>query len=100
LRYATTEAFLAFVYADSINDPALKQKYYNFAKSQIDYALGSNPDNRSYVVGLETIRHSVLTTEPLMELGWIKEIFRKSTDMYFTVLWSEDPEEMTVMKTI
>jgi len=40
LRYATTEAFLAFVYADSINDPALKQKYYNFAKSQIDYALG------------------------------------------------------------
>lgn len=51
LRYATTEAFLAFVYADSINDPALKQKYYNFAKSQIDYALGSNPDNRSYVVG-------------------------------------------------
>jgi len=24
---------------------------------------------------LETIRHSVLTTEPLMELGWIKEIF-------------------------
>ena len=51
LRYSMNAAFLALVYSDSINDTALKQKYYNFAKSQIDYALGSNPENRSYVVG-------------------------------------------------
>lgn len=51
LRYAMNASFLALVYSDSIDDSALKQKYYNFAKSQIDYALGSNPENRSYVVG-------------------------------------------------
>ncbi|NLM57996.1 MAG: endoglucanase [Clostridium sp.] len=51
LRYAMNQAFLALVYSDSITDTALKQKYYNFAKSQIDYALGSNPLKRSYVVG-------------------------------------------------
>lgn len=54
LRYAMNAAFLALVYSDSINDTALKQKYYNFAKSQIDYALGSNPLKRSYVVGFGT----------------------------------------------
>ncbi|MFZ5988342.1 MAG: glycoside hydrolase family 9 protein [Bacillota bacterium] len=51
LRYATTAAFLASVYADSITDETLKTRYNNFAKAQIDYALGSNPNNRSYVVG-------------------------------------------------
>lgn len=51
LRYATTAAFLASVYADSITDTALKTKYNNFAKKQIDYALGSNPGNRSFVIG-------------------------------------------------
>ncbi|MFZ5986220.1 MAG: glycoside hydrolase family 9 protein [Bacillota bacterium] len=51
LRYATTAAFLASVYADSITDETLKAKYNTFAKKQIDYALGANPNNRSYVVG-------------------------------------------------
>jgi endoglucanase len=54
LRYATTEAFLAFVYADSITDATLKTRYQKFAESQIKYALGDNPRNSSYVVGFGT----------------------------------------------
>lgn len=50
LRYSTTTAFLAAVYADSgACTPAKKNTYENFAKKQIDYALGSS--GRSYVVG-------------------------------------------------
>ncbi|NLP13870.1 MAG: endoglucanase [Clostridium sp.] len=50
LRYATTQAFLASVYADWDGcDPAKASKYQEFAKNQIDYALGSA--GRSFVVG-------------------------------------------------
>ncbi|ADL52438.1 glycoside hydrolase family 9 protein [Clostridium cellulovorans] len=50
LRYATTQAFLASVYADwSGCDVTKATAYENFAKSQIDYALGST--GRSFVVG-------------------------------------------------
>ncbi len=50
LRYSTTTAFLAAVYADGDICPAAKKDTYNsFAKKQIDYALGSS--GRSYVVG-------------------------------------------------
>lgn len=50
LRYSTTTAFLMSVYADSDACPSdKKDTYYNFTKSQIDYALGSS--GRSYVVG-------------------------------------------------
>ncbi|MFP4698115.1 MAG: glycoside hydrolase family 9 protein [Eubacteriales bacterium] len=50
LRYATTTAFLASIYADWDKCPANKKKVYNdFAKEQVDYALGST--GRSYVVG-------------------------------------------------
>ena len=50
LRYSTTQAFLASVYADwSGCDPAKRTAYTDFAKSQIDYALGST--GRSFVVG-------------------------------------------------
>ena len=54
LRYATTAAFLASVYADCIDDATLKSRYESFAKSQIDYCLGSNPNKRSYVCGFGT----------------------------------------------
>ncbi len=50
LRYSTTTAFLAAVYAES--DACVftrKYDYEQFAKKQIDYALGSG--GRSYVVG-------------------------------------------------
>jgi endoglucanase len=52
IRYATNAAFLALVYADLIgpSDP-LFTRYHDFAKRQVDYALGANPRNSSYVVG-------------------------------------------------
>lgn len=55
LRYAANTALFALVYSDYLpSGNAKKTTYKNFAKSQIDYALGSNPSNRSYVVGYGT----------------------------------------------
>lgn len=52
LRYAANTSFIALVYADLLG-PAnpLYTRYHDFAKRQIDYALGANPRNSSYVVG-------------------------------------------------
>jgi hypothetical protein len=53
LRYATTAAFIADLYADSSECPASKADTYRaFAKTQVDYALGST--GRSFVVGYGT----------------------------------------------
>ena len=49
LRYSANTAFLAGIYSDTVNDP--NGRYSNFAETQIDYILGDNPNNRSYVVG-------------------------------------------------
>ncbi|HOV26603.1 MAG TPA: glycoside hydrolase family 9 protein [Pseudobacteroides sp.] len=50
LRYATTCAFIADLYADSdVCPPSKVNTYRDFAKKQVDYALGST--GRSYVVG-------------------------------------------------
>lgn len=50
LRYATTEAFLAGIYSECSACPDnKKQKYWDFAVSQVNYALGST--GRSFVVG-------------------------------------------------
>ncbi len=50
LRYSTTAAFLAGVYADYKGCPADKAKIYSeFCEKQINYALGST--GRSFVVG-------------------------------------------------
>ncbi|EPR13542.1 glycoside hydrolase family 9 protein [Ruminiclostridium papyrosolvens] len=50
LRHATTQAFLAGVYADWAGcTPSKVSVYKDFLKSQIDYALGST--GRSFVVG-------------------------------------------------
>ena len=50
LRYATTMAFLASVYAQSGKcDDARMKAYVSFAESQCNYALGSS--GRSFVVG-------------------------------------------------
>lgn len=51
LRHAANTGFLAFVYGDWVTDAAKKSRYQTFAKRQIDYALGDNPRNSSYVVG-------------------------------------------------
>jgi hypothetical protein len=49
LRYAMNTAFLAFLYSDRVSDHT--NRYHNFAISQVNYALGSNPLNRSFVCG-------------------------------------------------
>lgn len=54
LRYAANTAFAAFVYSDAITDTVLKGRYHDFAVRQINYALGQNPLNRSFVVGFGT----------------------------------------------
>jgi endoglucanase len=58
LRYAANTAFAALVYSDALaasgGDPTLVTRYHDFAKRQIDYALGDNPRNSSYVVGFGT----------------------------------------------
>jgi len=49
LRYSANTSFLAGVYADTVNDP--NGQYSDFAEGQIDYILGDNPRNFSYMVG-------------------------------------------------
>lgn len=51
LRYAMNTAFLAFVYSDLTTDATLKSRYRDFAIKQANYTLGSNPRNRSFMVG-------------------------------------------------
>ena len=52
MRYAANTAFLALYYADSLGaaDPDYA-RYHDFGARQIDYILGDNPRNSSYVVG-------------------------------------------------
>lgn len=54
LRYAANTAFVALVYSDAVSDANLKARYHDFAVRQINYALGQNPLNRSFVVGFGT----------------------------------------------
>ncbi|WP_084958068.1 glycoside hydrolase family 9 protein [Thermoactinospora rubra] len=54
LRYAANTAFAALVHSDSIGDATRKARYHDFAKRQIDYALGDNPRGSSYVIGFGT----------------------------------------------
>lgn len=49
LRYAENTAFLALIYSDRVNDHT--NRYHNFAVAQVNYALGVNPLNRSFVCG-------------------------------------------------
>ena len=51
LRYAETAAFIAAVASDTVLSNLDTSAYETFYKEQIDYVLGVNPDNRSYVVG-------------------------------------------------
>lgn len=49
LRYSSNSAFLALWYASVVRDH--NNRYHDFGVSQINYALGQNPEGRSYVVG-------------------------------------------------
>ncbi len=52
LRYAANASFLAFVWSDTaLGNAAKKAQYRSFGEKQINYILGNNPRNGSYVVG-------------------------------------------------
>lgn len=53
LRYVANEAWIALAYAKDIEarDPVNAQRYRDFAAGQINYMLGSNPQNYSYMIG-------------------------------------------------
>jgi endoglucanase len=51
LRYASNTALLAFIYADYTTNGTKRTQYQNFASSQINYILGANPRNGSFMVG-------------------------------------------------
>jgi len=50
LRHSMNAALTALIYSDTVETPN-KQQYQDFAISQIKYALGDNPNNRSLVTG-------------------------------------------------
>ncbi|MGZ3144910.1 glycoside hydrolase family 9 protein [Lentzea chajnantorensis] len=56
LRYAANTAFAALVYSDwlSTRDSTRAKTYHDFGVRQVNYALGDNPRNASYVVGFGT----------------------------------------------
>lgn len=55
LRYAANTAFLALVYADFLGTSnTLYSRYHDFAVKEINYILGANPRNCSYIVGFGT----------------------------------------------
>jgi endoglucanase len=49
LRHSANTAFLAGIYSDTVNDK--DGQYDQFSRDQIDYILGDNPNNFSYLVG-------------------------------------------------
>lgn len=52
LRYTANTALVAFIYSDGLpTGHAKKSVYHDKAASWLNYILGSNPANRSYVVG-------------------------------------------------
>ena len=55
LRYAANTAFIASIYSDYLTeynlDETKAQQYNQFAQQQIDYILGDNPNNFSYMIG-------------------------------------------------
>ncbi|MGC4746514.1 glycoside hydrolase family 9 protein [Micromonospora sp. DT201] len=51
LRYAANTSFAALVYSDKTTDTTRKARYHDFAVRQINYALGDNPRNSSYLIG-------------------------------------------------
>lgn len=55
LRYSATTAFIAMIYSDWLEaiggDQAKSDAYFSFGANQVDYILGDNPRNSSYMVG-------------------------------------------------
>jgi endoglucanase len=51
LRYSANTAWVAMLYSDYVTDPVRKARYHDFGARQINYILGDNPHNRSYMIG-------------------------------------------------
>ncbi|GAB4525938.1 MAG: hypothetical protein Tsb0014_05690 [Pleurocapsa sp.] len=54
LNLSANTSLLAFIYSDWLKTQGEREKsqrYFDFAVSQINYILGDNPDDRSYVIG-------------------------------------------------
>ncbi len=52
LRYAANTAFVALIYADYLGTSnTLYSRYHDFAVQQINYILGADPRNCSYMIG-------------------------------------------------
>ena len=50
LRHTANTSFLAFIYSDKVATTKANI-YHDFAVSQLNYILGDNPNNRSYMMG-------------------------------------------------
>jgi len=53
LRHAQNTAFVMFVYADRVATGADQQTNADWAVGQLNYAFGSNPSSRTYMVGVD-----------------------------------------------
>lgn len=51
LRYSANTAFIALLYADFLTDATRRARYHDFGVRQINYILGENPRNSSYLIG-------------------------------------------------
>ncbi|NET47406.1 MAG: glycosyl hydrolase family 9 [Merismopedia sp. SIO2A8] len=53
LRYSANTAFLAGIYSDTVGGTTetRQKRYSDFAEGQVNYILGDNPRNASYMVG-------------------------------------------------
>ncbi|MFI6025615.1 glycoside hydrolase family 9 protein [Amycolatopsis magusensis] len=51
LRYAANTAFAALVHSENVTDPVRRARYHDFGVRQIDYTLGDNPRQSSYLIG-------------------------------------------------
>ncbi|MDP4180831.1 MAG: glycoside hydrolase family 9 protein [Bacillota bacterium] len=51
LRYAANTSFLSFIYSDKLTDATKKSRYHDFSVNQLNYILGQNPRNSSYIIG-------------------------------------------------
>ncbi|HEY8471888.1 MAG TPA: glycoside hydrolase family 9 protein [Natronosporangium sp.] len=51
LRYTANTAWIALLYSDWLDDPERADRYHDFGVRQINYILGQNPRNSSYMIG-------------------------------------------------
>jgi hypothetical protein len=78
LRYAAAESLIAMQWYELTGD----SKFKIFAKSQIDYILGANPDKISYVVGvgkkyLQNVLHRAAYGYDSFSVDFEKNSFKK-----------------------